>query len=246
MDTTIPFLLGGVFLTSTLSGALGMGGGMLLMGGLVHLLPVPVAMTLHGLTQIASNGFRAGLLRDRIRLGVLLPYLAGALLALVLAKLVGRIPAPGTVLLVLGTLPFLAPLLPFRLRLSEEQPESSLGCGLTVGLLHLTAGVSGPVLDLFFLGSPLDRREVVATKAATQTLAHGTKLAYFALALEGGHPVLQPAFLLQVWLATLAGTLVGKRLLAGMSEETFRLAGTRMVRLAGIVYLLRGARLLWG
>ena len=246
MDLTIPFLLVGVFLTSTLSGALGMGGGMLLMGCFLHLLPVPVAMTLHGLTQLAANGFRAALLRDQIRSRVLLPYLAGALLAGILARSVGHVPGPGAVLLVLGSLPFLAPFLPRTLRLREDDPRSALSCGLSVGLLHLTAGVSGPVLDLYFLGSPLTRKQVVATKAATQTLAHGAKLGYFALALEGSHPVLAPSVLSLVWLSAFLGTLLGRRILASMSEDSFRGAGNLLVRLAGIVYLTRGILLFRG
>ena len=44
--------------TSFLSGIFGMAGGMILMGVLLVLLPVPEAMMLHGVTQMASNGWR--------------------------------------------------------------------------------------------------------------------------------------------------------------------------------------------
>ena len=44
--------------TSFLSGIFGMAGGMILVGILLVLLPVPEAMMLHGVTQMASNGWR--------------------------------------------------------------------------------------------------------------------------------------------------------------------------------------------
>ena len=47
--------------TSFISGIFGMAGGMLLIGVLLFLLPVPVAMVFHGVIQIAANGLRSWL-----------------------------------------------------------------------------------------------------------------------------------------------------------------------------------------
>ena len=44
--------------TSFLSGIFGMAGGMILVGMLLAMMPVPEAMMLHGVTQMASNGWR--------------------------------------------------------------------------------------------------------------------------------------------------------------------------------------------
>ena len=44
--------------TSFLSGIFGMAGGLVLMGVLLALLPLPEAMALHAVTQMASNGWR--------------------------------------------------------------------------------------------------------------------------------------------------------------------------------------------
>ena len=41
-----------VLITSFISGILGMAGGMILMGVLLALLPLPTAMVLHGVTQM--------------------------------------------------------------------------------------------------------------------------------------------------------------------------------------------------
>ena len=44
--------------TSFLSGLFGMAGGMILVGVLLAIMPVPTAMVLHAVTQMASNGWR--------------------------------------------------------------------------------------------------------------------------------------------------------------------------------------------
>ena len=45
--------------------------------------------------------------------------------------------------------------------------------------LLLLTGVAGPLIDQFFLGGKLDRREIVATKAMCQIFGHAAKLVYF-------------------------------------------------------------------
>ena len=67
MSVAVLALLGSASLfTSFVSGILGMAGGMMLMGILIAVMPVPAAMTLHGITQLASNGNRAWMLRREI------------------------------------------------------------------------------------------------------------------------------------------------------------------------------------
>src|SRR3982750_3666067 len=71
-------------LTSFISGILGMAGGLILMGILLALMPVPAAMMMHGVTQLASNGWRAFLWRNHVDWRVFRGYLYGsaAMLAL--------------------------------------------------------------------------------------------------------------------------------------------------------------------
>ena len=53
--------------TSFLSGIFGMAGGLILVGVLLAILPLPAAMMLHGVTQLASNLWRASLWWRHIR-----------------------------------------------------------------------------------------------------------------------------------------------------------------------------------
>ena len=49
---------------------------------------------------------------------------------------------------------------------------------------QLIAGASGPILDVFYNGSSLNRREIVATKAFTQAMGHLIKLAFYLRLFE--------------------------------------------------------------
>ena len=50
--------------------------------------------------------------------------------------------------------------------------------------LILLTGVAGPLIDQFFLGGKLDRREIVATKAICQIFGHAAKLVYFGALID--------------------------------------------------------------
>ena len=58
-------------------------------------------------------------------------------------------------------------------------------CGFLVQALNTIAGVAGPLLDLFFVKTLLPRQTVVATKAATQVMAHAVKIAFWGWPLLG-------------------------------------------------------------
>src|SRR5204862_1897991 len=68
--------------TAFLSGIFGMAGGLILIGILLVLLPLPEAMALHAVTQMASNGWRGLLWWRHVRWRLVVIYLAGCALAL--------------------------------------------------------------------------------------------------------------------------------------------------------------------
>src|SRR6476660_4798012 len=88
--------------TSFISGILGMAGGMILMGILLAVLPLPVAMMLHGITQLASNAWRAFLWRDQVDWRVFRGYLYGALAATAIFAIVKLVVGKPIALVVMG------------------------------------------------------------------------------------------------------------------------------------------------
>ena len=98
--------------TSFISGILGMAGGMILMGILLALLPLPAAMMLHGITQLASNGWRALLWRTSVDWGIFRGYCYGALVALAVFAVVQLVVSKPIALIMLGLTPFVTLALP--------------------------------------------------------------------------------------------------------------------------------------
>jgi uncharacterized membrane protein YfcA len=226
--------------TAVLSGVFGMAGGMLLMGVYVALLPVPTAMVMHGGTQLVSNVSRATILRRYVYWKGFACYLLGALLAF--AALVGLhyAPDPLVVFLGLGLTPFVARLLPARW-LDFQQPRAAIVVGFQVAAVQLLAGAAGPLLDVAFIDTTLDRNQVVATKAVTQVFSHALKLAYFIPSASMSD--VSPQLMAAVLLATLLGSWLGTALLARLSEAGFKRYSRGIVYAVGGVYLCKAAAL---
>src|SRR5882724_494082 len=98
--------------TAFLSGIFGMAGGLILIGVLLVLLPLPEAMALHAVTQMASNGWRGLLWWRHVRWRLVVVYLAGCALALGAWSLTQYVPSKPVALLMLGATPFMVRLLP--------------------------------------------------------------------------------------------------------------------------------------
>jgi uncharacterized membrane protein YfcA len=221
--------------TSALSALFGMAGGMLMMGVCTAVLPVASAMVLHGATQAVANGLRAALAWRHVRWPVVGAYAVGAVTACAVLWPVRWVPEPAVVFVGIGALAITAGRLPAQAWMDPERPVVAALAGAVVGGVQLLVGVGGPLLDLFFVQSRLGRREVVATKAVTQVLAHLVKIVFFGVAaFPDVHMVLATTT------AAVVGTVLGGRLLERMSDTNWR-AATRWV-LAGVggFYLVKG------
>ena len=170
--------------TSFLSGIFGMAGGMILVGILLVLLPVPEAMMLHGVTQMASNGWRGLLWWKHVRWRAVGAYVTGCSFALVAWSFTRYVPSLPVALLLLGVTPFMVRLLPKSYSPNPESLKQGTFYGTICMTLILLTGVSGPLVDSFFLGGKLDRREIVATKAMCQIFGHAAKLIYFGALID--------------------------------------------------------------
>ena len=88
--------------TAFLSGLFGMAGGLILIGVLLTILPLPSAMVLHAITQMASNGWRAFLWRSHIRWRPVSIYLIGCALALAAWSITRYVPDKPIALIIAG------------------------------------------------------------------------------------------------------------------------------------------------
>lgn len=227
-----------VLVTSFISGIFGLAGGLILMGILLAVLPVASAMALHAVAQMASNGWRAVLWRHYIHVPVLLWTIAGSLVALLAFTAIAWVPDKATAYVALGLTPFLIRPIPDRFAPNILKPGMPVLCGLIVQSLQLTAGVSGPTLDIFYVRSGMDRRAIVATKAATQTVGHLIKLVYFTAIAVAAVKVELELWLYGVAVATaMTGTTLARGVLERLSDRQFLVWSQRLIMALGAAYI---------
>jgi uncharacterized membrane protein YfcA len=230
--------------TSFISGIFGMAGGMILLGVLLLVMDVAPAMILFGATQAAANGWRAVLWLRYIDWAIVWRFLVGAGVLFLILRWVSVFPDKAVLYIGLGLAPFLADLLPRALKPDITRPGAPYWCGAIVMVCTLLAGVAGPLLDVFYQKSNLDRRTVVATKAVTQTVGHLARIAYFdSFASSFGGGIAGWVFAGAIALALL-GTTAATRVLEGLSNESFRHWSKRVIQAISAVYLARGIWLL--
>lgn len=239
------FVVAMAFVTATLSGVFGMAGGLVLMGALAFVLPVQAAFVTHGILQLVANGWRAILHRRHVRWDIVGWYALASLTAMIAVYLLRFVPSKPILFLLLGLVPFLTWLPQKSINLDAARPPQAFISGLTVTGLNLTAGVAGPLLDIFFVRTELTRHAIVATKAATQVFAHLAKiLVYGAPLVTGANVGIPPwwVFALAIPLSML-GTACGGWILDRMSDVNFKRWTRWIVTAVGVSYLVQAAQL---
>lgn len=232
-----------VFFTSMLSGIFGMAGGLVLLWFLLLVFPAGTAMAVHGVIQLTANGSRAWLSRRFIVWRIVGFMTLGVLSAAGLLLLFNYSPNAATVSLLIGLMPILVWMPKRWFHLNANRASHAMLCGMASGGLTIAAGVSGPLIDIFFVRSRMDRREVVATKAMIQVVAHSIKILFYlgaALALstgEWGMVLLAAPF-------AILGTQVGTRILHRLTDANFRTWTRWIVTGIGVFYFVQGVFLL--
>src|SRR5215510_1192167 len=206
--------------TALLSGVFGMAGGLILIGVLLVVMPLPQAMVLHAVTQMASNGWRA-----------------------FLWSLWLYVPDRAVALLLLGISPFIVRAIPDSVLPRHLGPGQMLGGSFICMMLMLVAGVTGPLLDTLFLRTSLERKQIIATKAACQLFSHSLKLVYFGLLIDQSGSV-EPWFLAIAVASSMIGTSAGKLLLEKLSDKQFRTWSNRIITTIATYYVGYGLLLM--
>ena len=239
------FVVGMAFVTAALSGVFGMAGGLVLMGALALVLPVQAAFVSHGILQLVANGWRALLHRSHVRWDIVGWYALASLIAALVVALLSFTPSKPLLFLLLGLVPGLTWLPQRWINLDAARPPQAFASGLAVTGLNLTAGVAGPLLDIFFVRTELTRHAIVATKAATQVFAHLAKIVvYGSPLLLGGSIGLPPWWVFAVAVPlSMAGTALGGVILSRMSDVNFKRWTRWIVTAVGVGYLAQAAQL---
>ena len=217
-------LVASALVTSIISAIVGMAGGITLLAIMLLFMDPLVAIPIHAVVQLFSNGSRAILQRKHIRWNILWPYLIPLLplgwWSLALAERL----EPDLARTLIGLFVLVATWRPGWLLLGTH-PERTrptlrfFGLGTVVGFLNVTLGATGPLIAPFFLNLGLTRFQLIGTKAACQMGSHVAKILVFGIV---GFAFSQwIGILVLLSLAVILGTALGTRALKGVNEVWF-------------------------
>lgn len=221
---TVALLTATAFATAILSAVVGMAGGMTLLGVMLLFLEPLVAIPLHAVVQLVSNGSRTFYQRRhvdwRIAGSFVLPLLPAGALGLAVAR---QLP-PDALRLAIAALVLVATWRPGWLALARKPAAGRpfrrfFPLGAVIGFLNVSVGATGVLAGPFFLGLGLSRQALIGSQALCQMAGHLAKILLFGLA---GFAFRDHAQLLAgLCAASLLGTAVGTRLLGSLSERSF-------------------------
>ena len=223
------------FITSTLTAAVGIGGGLLLLTVMVSFLPPIIVLPVHGVIQLGSNGGRMAVMRQHIDWRIWGFFAIGSILGVILAGQVFINLSLEVLRAVLGLFVLYAVWTP-KLRPSNIGLKGYTLVGIGTTFITMFVGATGPLVSSFLSPEKLGRERVVATLAACMTAQHGLKGIAFGVL----------GFYFQPWIPVIVvmiasgflGTLLGRRILKGLPERLFS-------RLFRIVLTLLAGRLLY-
>lgn len=239
MSSALHLLLPTVLLTATLSGTIGMGGGVILLAVMATVLDPVLVVPLHGLVQMVTNSTRAALLARRVRWTLFFLYVPSQIVGIAAGVLLYRETPPSALRPLIGVF-ILASLAWNRLRPARLQPPLWVfaPAGLVGGLLTLFVGATGPYLAAFFLRDDLEKEQIVATKAIIQSVGHVLKIpAFLSLGFSYGDRL---GLVVPMILAGIVGTWMGTRLLSRLPAAAFRPAFEIVLAVLGLRLVLDG------
>lgn len=207
-------------LTSMLTAAMGIGGGVLLLAVMAAMVPPAALIPVHGLVQLGSNGNRALLTREHIDWSLLRLFLGGAVIGAVIAYfVVVQLPVEVIQLSVAGFILFLVwgP----KLGKTEMPPAGLVLAGAGTTLVTMFVGATGPLVAAFVHRLGYEKYCTVATFAACMTVQQLLKMLVFGLI----------GFAFTDWLVLIVlmiaggfvGTWVGLNILKKVPAERFQL-----------------------
>nr|WP_306264007.1 sulfite exporter TauE/SafE family protein [Pararhizobium sp. IMCC3301] len=225
------------FLTSSISAALGLGGGVLLIAIMGFGLPLTALIPVHGVVQLGSNAGRALLQWRHATRWILLWFGAGSMIGTLVA---GRLTLdlPETVWrLGLGVFILMISWLPKPNFGRTARPIVLLN-GILGAIFTMFFGATGPLVMAINAPHAGSRHGIVATHAVAMTLQHSLKIMMFGFLGFAFAPWL-PLIVMMV-LSGHLGTILGTRLLNRLPEERFRAALKGLLTVLALGLIIQG------
>ncbi len=166
------------FLTSTVAGVVGIGGGMMLIAILPSFLPLNALIPVHGLTQMSSNLSRAVFGYKDVQYEVIPKFLLGSAIGIGIFAGILNFISLEYVPLFIGAYILLS-LWSEKFNEKIKRYESYFLAGFFQTGLSMVVGATGPLTMTLLLKDYQDKDKVVATGAALMSITHILKVFVF-------------------------------------------------------------------
>jgi uncharacterized membrane protein YfcA len=234
-------LLFASFITSAISAAFGLGGGVLLIAIMGLGLPLAALVPIHGAVQLGSNAGRALLKWRSATPWILVWFGAGSVLGTLIAgRLTLEVPETlwrlslGCFILIISWMP--------KPRFGRTAKPIIFLNGIIAAFLTMFFGATGPFVLAINATHSRTRHGVVATHAIAMTMQHLLKILMFGF-LGFAFAPWAPLILAMVAFGYL-GTVLGNRILDRLPEELFRTALRIAITVLALALILQGL-LVW-
>jgi uncharacterized membrane protein YfcA len=166
------------FLTSTITGVVGIGGGMMLIAILPSFLPLNALIPVHGLTQMSSNLSRAVFGYKDVQYEVIPKFLLGSAIGIGIFAGILNVISLEYVPLFIGAYILLS-LWSEKFNEKIKRYESYFLAGFFQTGLSMVVGATGPLTMTLLLKDYGDKNKVVSTGAALMSITHVLKVFVF-------------------------------------------------------------------
>ena len=233
MDTGVALLLiTASALTSFVTAAVGIGGGVILLALLAVVLPPSALIPIHGIVQLGSNAGRTLLMLTQIERATLWPFTLGSLLGISLGGLLFvqlppwliQFAVAGFILWsIFGALPTM-------------RSQHIFTAGAFSSFLTIFFGATGSFVSALVKSMNLSPLHHVATHSALMTLQHTLKVIAFGLLGFAFGPY--ALIIIGMIISGFIGTVIGRQLLLKMDKARFQ-------SILNIVLVVLAMRLIW-
>lgn len=233
------------FVTSIISGILGMGGGILLLAVVFSFLPHAEAVPAHGAVQLVAHLTRLAAFTQHVDWKAIRRFVAGALPGSVVGALLvfwlrqDNLEASEPYFKIAVGLYILV--MTFRPTMGRSQTAGAddprRGRAFTLfgflgGVLGLTMGAVGPLIAPLFIRGGYVKERLVATKTVCEACIHLLKIPLYLLTGFVDYRKLTGVIAVMA-VMVIPGTLIGKRILSRVDERMFVLLFKAAMLLAG-------------
>lgn len=237
--TASVFLIVFSAITSFITAAAGIGGGIMMVAVMAVLMPAQAVIPVHGVVQIGSNAGRTAIMLGQVQWHVLLPFCGGSVVGAAIGGL--TVVELDPAILNIGLACFIlysvwAPPLtaPGRFKVVATGAFSSF--------LTMFFGATGTFVSAMVKSMRLGRLEHVATHSACMVAQHFIKVIAFGLLGFGYGPYV--GLVVAMIASGFLGTVIGKQVLVKMNDVIFHRVLAVLLSLLAVRLLYEGTMLL--